>query len=99
VVIWAAAIVNGGGDRVGKVQFSELHRCRNLDLDLESGHTAYHCVWYAVRPVCICQMSLKLEKLFLEGLTAETPPSSRSRDTKTRTNLKNLAGSNLDIVL
>jgi len=34
-----AAIVNGGGDRIGKVQFSELHRCR--DLDLESGHTAY----------------------------------------------------------
>jgi len=34
-----AAIVNGGGDRVGKVQFSELHR--RHDLDLESGHTAY----------------------------------------------------------
>jgi len=34
-----AAIVNGGGDRIGKVQFSELHRRR--DLDLESGHTAY----------------------------------------------------------
>jgi len=37
-----AAIVNGGGDRVGKVQFSELQRPRDLDLDLESGHTAYH---------------------------------------------------------
>jgi len=36
-----AAIVNGGGDRVGKVQFSEIHRRRVLDLDLESGHTAY----------------------------------------------------------
>ena len=35
------AIVNGGGDRVGKVQFSELKRRRDLDLDLESGHTAY----------------------------------------------------------
>jgi len=34
-----AAVVNGGGDRVGKVQFSELHRRR--DLYLESGHTAY----------------------------------------------------------
>jgi len=34
-----AAIVNGGGDRVGKVQFSELQKPR--DLDLESGHTAY----------------------------------------------------------
>jgi len=37
-----AAIVNGGGDRVGKGQFLELHRRRGLDLDLESGHTAYH---------------------------------------------------------
>jgi len=36
-----AAIVNGEGDRVGKVQFSELHRRRDLDLDLESGHMAY----------------------------------------------------------
>jgi len=35
-------VVNGGGDRVGKWQFSELHRRRDLDLDLESGHTAYH---------------------------------------------------------
>jgi len=34
-----AAIINGRGDTVGKVQFSELHRRR--DLDLESGHTAY----------------------------------------------------------
>jgi len=34
-----AAIVNGREGRVGKVQFSELHRY--LDLDLESGHTAY----------------------------------------------------------
>ena len=36
-------IVNGGGDRVGKVQFSELHRRRDFDLDVESGHTAYRC--------------------------------------------------------
>ena len=36
---------------------------------------------------------------FLDGLTAGTAPSSRSRDTKTRTNFKNPARSNLDIVL
>jgi len=36
-----AATVNGRGDRLGKVQFSELHRRCDLDLDLESGHTAY----------------------------------------------------------
>jgi len=34
-----AAIVNGGGDRLGKVQFSELEK--PSDLDLWSGHTAY----------------------------------------------------------
>jgi len=36
---------------------------------------------------------------FLDRLTARTPPSSRSRDTKTRTNFKNPARANLDIVL
>jgi len=37
-----AVIVNGGGNRVGKVQFSEIQRPLDLDLDLESGHTAHH---------------------------------------------------------
>jgi len=36
-----AAIVNGGEDRVGKVQFSELNR--RHDLDPELGHMACHC--------------------------------------------------------
>ena len=31
------------------------------------------------------------KKLFVDRLTAATPPSSRSRDTKTRTDIKNLA--------
>jgi len=34
-----AAIVNGGGDRPRKVQFSELQKL--LDFDLGSGQTAY----------------------------------------------------------
>jgi len=37
----AAPIVSGGGDSVGNVQFSELQKPRDLDLDLGSGHTAY----------------------------------------------------------
>jgi len=50
--------------------------------------------------VCTHQTSLKSEKnFFVDGLTTGTPPSSRSRDTKTRTNFKNLAWSNLDIVV
>jgi len=44
-------------------------------------------------------MSLKSEKLFAEGLTTGTAPSSRSRDTKTKINIENPAQSNLDIVL
>ena len=36
-----APIINGGADRPWKVQFSELQKPR--DLDLELGHTAYHC--------------------------------------------------------
>ena len=60
---------------------------RDLDLDLGSGHTAYgraslidlylhtKCHWNRIN-------------VFLNGLTAVTPPSSRSRDTKSRTNIK-----------
>ena len=35
----------------------------------------------------------------MDALTAGTPPRSRSRDTKTRTNIPNTARSNLDIAL
>jgi len=43
---------------------------------------------------------IEIEKNFFgDGLTTGTPPSSRSCDTKTRTNFKNPAGTNLDIVL
>ena len=36
-----AAIVNGGGNGPRKVQFSELQKPRDLDLDLGLGRTAY----------------------------------------------------------
>ena len=35
------ANVNDGGDRPRKVQFSEIQKPYDLDLDLGSGHTAY----------------------------------------------------------
>jgi len=67
---------------------------RDLNLDLGSGHMAYS------RPLSTYQISLKSEKnFFVDGLIAGTTPSSRSRDTKTRTNIENPARSNLDIVL
>jgi len=37
-----ATVVNGGGDRRTKVHFSEIQKPRYLDLDLGSGHMAYH---------------------------------------------------------
>jgi len=36
-----APVVNGGGARPKKVQFLELQKTRDLDIDLGSGHTAY----------------------------------------------------------
>ena len=51
------------------------------------------------RPLSTYQIALKSEKKFVDGLTAGTAPSSRSHDTKTRTNIENPARSNLDIVL
>jgi len=40
---------------------------------------------------------IEIRKTFVDGLAAGTPPSSS--DTKSRTNIKNPAGTNLDIVL
>jgi len=74
---------------------------RDLDLDVGSGHTAYgRASLIDLYLHSTYQISLKSEKrFFLDGPTAVTPPSSRSRDTKSRTNIKNPAQSNLDIVL
>jgi len=89
-----APVVNGRGDGPRIVQFSELQKTR--DLDLGSGYMAYHC-----ESVIDLYVHTKLNRknFFMDRLTPETPPSSRSRDTKTKTNIKNPARSNLDIVL
>jgi len=39
------------------------------------------------------------KNFFVDGLTTGTPPSSRSRDTKSSANIKNPARTNVDIVL
>jgi len=64
---------------------------RELDLYLVSGHTAY-------RRASVIDLYLQTQchwnrkkNFFVNGLTAGAPPSSRSRDTKTRTNSKNPA--------
>jgi len=51
---------------------------RDLDLDLGSGHTAY-------RRHKLTKFRWNGKNFFLDGLSAWTPPSSRSRDTKSRT--------------
>jgi len=60
------------------------------DLDLGSGHTAYHCA--SVIGVYLhtkCHWNRK--NFLVDALIAGTAPSSRSRDRKTRTNIKNPA--------
>jgi len=57
-----------GGDRLWKVQFSELQRPHDLDLDLESGHTAYRRASF-IDLFCTYQISLKSDKLFVDGRT------------------------------
>ena len=72
------------------MQFSELQRPRDLDLDLELGHAAYRrasLVDLYVHTKC----HRNPKNFFVDGLTAGTPPSSRSHDTTTRPNSKNPA--------
>jgi len=75
-----------------------LSRTRDLDLDLGSVHMAY-------RRVLLIELYLHIKyhwdrkNFSVDRLSAGTRPSSRSRDTKTRTNSKNLARKNLDTVL
>jgi len=63
------------------MQFLELQRpreCRDLDLDLESGHTAYRRALLVDRyALCTYQMSLKSEKLFVDGRT-DVPTDGRT---------------------
>jgi len=65
-----------------------LSSTRDLDLDLGLGHTAY-------RRASRIELYLHInfieigKTFFVDGLSAGTPPSSRSRDTKTRINSKN----------
>jgi len=80
----------------GRLLLSDLQSLMTLTLDWVIRHTVMHhsstCMYIP--------NFIKIGKtFFLDGLTAGTPPSSRSHDTKTRTNLKNPAQSNLDIVL
>jgi len=61
---------------------------RDLDLDLRSGHMAYHHA--SVIDLYVQYIPNVIETgntFFVEGLSAGTPPSSKSHDTKTSKNL------------
>jgi len=65
-----APIVNGGEDRLEKVQFSELQKPRDLDIDLVSviRHTVVHHSSTSIS-LFAYQISLKSEKLCVDGHT------------------------------
>ena len=71
----------------------------DLDLDLGSGHTAYRRAYHSSTSTYTYQISLRSEENFFRRSPLRFWSSSESRDTKTRTNIKNPARSNLDIVL
>jgi len=67
-----------------------------LTLDRVTRHTVVHQSSTSIYIPTFIEIG---KKRFVDGLTAETPPSLRSRDTKSRKNIKNPARHNLDIVL
>jgi len=60
----------------------------DLDRDFGSGHTAYRHVSVINLRLPTHQISLKSKKLFVDRYLL---PTSKSRDTKTRTKVKNSA--------
>jgi len=80
-----------------KCNFQNFRSPMTLILDRVIGHTNVHQSWTRIDIKTFIEIGKKV--FFLDRLTAGTPPSSRSRDTKTRINIKNKARPNLDIVL
>jgi len=80
------------------LEWLSITRELDLDLDFGSGHTAYGRA--SLIDLCVhTKLHWNRKNYFVDGLTAGTAPSSRSRDTKTRKNIENPARRNLDIVL
>jgi len=67
-----------------------------LTLDRVTRHTVMH---QSSTSIYIPNFTEIGKTFFLDRLTAGTPRSSRSRDTQSRTNIKNPTRTNLDIVL
>jgi len=67
-----------------------------LTLDCVIRHTVVHQSSTSIYIPNLIEIG---KTFFVDGLTAGIPPSSRSCDTKSWTNIKNLAQTNLDIVV
>jgi len=76
----------------GRLLLSGFQLLVTLTLNRVIPHTVVH---HSSTSIYILNFVEIGKTFFLDGLTAGTPPSSRSRDTKTRTNFKNPAWSNL----
>ena len=86
-------LVPGGTD--GRLLLSGLQAVVTLTLDQATRHTIVHQSSTSI----YIPHHWNRRNFFVDGLTAGTAPSSKSRDTKTRTSIKNPAWSNLDIVV
>ena len=80
----------------GRLLLSGFQALVTFTLDRVIRHIAVH---HSLTSIYIRNFIEIGKNIFPAGLTTRTPPSSRSRDTKSRENIKNLACSNLDIVL
>jgi len=80
----------------GRLLLSGFQAVVTLTLDWVIRHTVVHQSLTSIYIPNVIEIG---KTFFVHRLTAGTRPSSRSRDTKTRTNFKNPAQTNLDIVL
>ena len=70
-----------------------------LTLDRVIWHTVMHQSWSSIHLSNFTENGKTFFNFFVDGLSAGTCQSSRSRDTKTRINIKNPAPPNVDSVL
>jgi len=83
----------------GRLLLSGFQALVTLIMTLTLDQVIRHTVMHQSLTTIYIPNFIEIGKTFLDELTAGTPPSSRLRDTKTMTSIKNPAQSNLDIVL
>ena len=79
----------------GRLLFSGFEAVMTMTLYRVIRHTVLHQSSTSIDTPNVTEIG---KTFFVDGLTAGTIPSARSRDTKTRTSIKNRGRSKLDIV-